>query len=55
MVQEIGFDLVSADKLASDINYRRMLTIVILYLTILMLAICIVLTFYYKAKYRWFA
>ena len=31
MVREIGFDLFSAEKLANDINYRRLLNIVLLY------------------------
>ncbi len=32
MVREIGLDLFSAEKLANDINYRRLLNIVLLYL-----------------------
>ena len=31
MVKEIGIDLFTADKLAKDINYRRLLNIILLY------------------------
>mmetsp|Transcript_17450 Transcript_17450/g.29367 ORF Transcript_17450/g.29367 Transcript_17450/m.29367 type:complete len:99 (-) Transcript_17450:25-321(-) len=51
MVREIGFDIIRADKLASDINYRRLLHIVILYTLILLLFTCIVLVILYKLKH----
>lgn len=54
MVKEIGFDLLRADKLASDINYRRLLNIVILYLVIFLLFVSICLMLYYKVKSRMF-
>ena len=55
MVKEIGFDLVKAEKLANDINYRRLLNIVMLYLTIVLLFISICLVLYYKLRHSWFA
>jgi len=51
MVKEIGFDLVKAEKLANDINYRRLLNIVMLYLTIVLLFISICLVLYYKLRH----
>ena len=37
MVRDLGMDLFSAEKLASDINYRRFLNILMLYLLIFLL------------------
>ena len=48
MVREIGLDLFKADKLANDINYRRLLNIVILYVLIFLLFISIILMIVYK-------
>ena len=50
MVKDIGFDLIKADKLASDINYRRLLQIVILYTIIFLLLVSIVLVIIYKIR-----
>ena len=53
MVREIGMDLFRAEKLARDINYRRLLNIALLYAIIALLAICIVLMIIYKVKHSW--
>ena len=53
MVKEIGLDLFKADKLAKDINYRRLLNIMILYTLIFILLVCIVLTLIYKFRHSW--
>lgn len=53
LVRDIGFDLIKADKLATDINYRRLLNIVMLYVIIGLLFICIVLMLYYKLQHSW--
>lgn len=53
LVRDIGLDLFKADKLASDINYRRLLNIVMLYLIIGLLFICIVLVLYFKLQHSW--
>ena len=50
MVREIGFDLLTAEKLASDINYRRLLHIVILYTIIALLFVSIILVLLYKLR-----
>ena len=50
MVKDIGLDLLSADKLAKDINYRRLLHIAVLYSLIVLLLICIILTVLHKMK-----
>ena len=48
LVKDIGFDLLKADKLATDINYRRLLNIVMLYTIIFLLFICNILMLYHK-------
>lgn len=37
MVRDLGMDLFNAEKLASDINYRRFLNILMLYILIFLL------------------
>ena len=54
MVREIGLDLFKADKLAKDINYRRLLNIVMLYIIQFLLFMSIVFTLYFKIRHRWF-
>ena len=54
MVREIGLDLFKADKLAKDINYRRLLNILMLYLIQFCLLLSILFTLYYKVRHRWF-
>ena len=54
MVREIGLDLFKADKLANDINYRRLLNIVMLYVIQFLLLLSIVFTLYSKIRHRWF-
>ena len=53
MVREIGLDLFKADKLAKDINYRRLLNILMLYLIQFCLLLSILFTLYYKVRHRW--
>ena len=50
MVREIGLDLLSADKLANDINYRRLLNIAVLYCIIFLLFLSILFMLYYRIK-----
>ena len=51
VVREIGMDLLKADKLASDINYRRLLNIIMLYIIIFLLFVCIVLMSWYRIQH----
>lgn len=48
LVKDIGSDLVRSDKLASDINRRQFLNIVVLYLIIIVLFLTNVLVLYMK-------
>ena len=54
MVREIGIDLFRADKLAKDINYRRLLNIIMLYIIQFFLFLSILFTLFYKVRHRWF-
>lgn len=51
LVKEIGFDLFSADKLAKDINYRRLLNIAMIYTIIFLLFVSICLTLWFRIKH----
>jgi hypothetical protein len=53
LVREVGMDLFKADKISSDINYRRLLNIMMLYLTIMLLFISICLVLYHKFMHSW--
>ena len=48
LVKDIGGDLMRTDKLASDLNKRKLLNIAILYLIIVLLFITNCLVIYYK-------
>ena len=48
LIRDIGMDLFRTEKLAKDINKRKLLNIVILYLVIILLFICDGLVFYFK-------
>mmetsp|Transcript_42220 Transcript_42220/g.64728 ORF Transcript_42220/g.64728 Transcript_42220/m.64728 type:complete len:101 (+) Transcript_42220:522-824(+) len=52
LMKDIGFDLLRADKLAQDINYRRLLNIVMLYLIIFLLFASIGLTLWFKIRHH---
>ena len=48
LVKEIGMDLVRSEKIVKDINRRKLLNIVILYLIIMLLFITNLLVVYFK-------
>lgn len=48
MVRELGIDVFKSDKLARDINRRKLFNIVVLYLIILMLAVTNAGVLYFK-------
>jgi hypothetical protein len=48
LMRDLGSDIVRADKLAMDLNRRKFLNIVILYLVIILLFITNILALYYK-------
>eukprot|EP00347_Sterkiella_histriomuscorum_P007874 403347232 len=51
LVRDIGLDLVRGDKLIKDINKRRLVNIVILYMIILLLFITNILVMYFKLHF----
>ena len=52
-MRDLGSDIVRADKLAMDLNRRKFLNIVILYLVIILLFITNILALYYKFHHNW--
>ena len=52
LVREIGFDLFKAEKLAENINYRRLLNIVMLYLIMFLLFFSIILVVWFRIRHR---
>ena len=51
IVREIGMDLVRSEKLVKDVNMRKLVNIVILYLIIILLFVTNVLVVYFKIHY----
>lgn len=52
MVREIGLDLVKSDKIVKDINRRKFLSIVVLYLVAFLLFVSICCVVYFKLHIR---
>jgi hypothetical protein len=52
MVREIGLDLVKSEKMVKDINRRKLLSIVILYLVVILLFLSICFVVYFKLHIR---
>lgn len=48
LVKDIGMDLFRSEKLVKDINRRKLMNIVVLYLIIMMLFITNMLVLYFK-------
>lgn len=51
LVKDIGMDLIRSEKLVKDINRRKLLNIVVLYLIIIMLFITNMLVLYFKMHF----
>lgn len=52
MVREIGLDLVKSDTMVRDINRRKFLSIVVLYLVAILLFLTICFVVYFKLHIR---
>ena len=51
IVRQIGMDLVRSEKLVKDVNLRKLVNIVVLYLIIFLLFVTNVLVAYFKFHY----
>ncbi|CDW89404.1 UNKNOWN [Stylonychia lemnae] len=51
IVREIGFDLMRSEKTIKDINKRKLINIIILYLIIFLLFVTIILVLYFKVHF----